>query len=105
MNTFTVNKKTYTAAPFTYNTICDLEDRGISLDAMEQKPMSMVRAYFAMCARMGKAQAGAEIEKHLIAGGSLNDVMEAMRKEMDESGFFRAMSERQEKEGTGTEET
>ena len=28
---FTVNGVTYTAKPFTYNVICDLEDMGVSL--------------------------------------------------------------------------
>ena len=46
MKNFTINRKVYKAKEFDFNLVCDLEDEGISLEAMQDKPMSMMRAYF-----------------------------------------------------------
>lgn len=86
----TVNKKTYIAKPFDFNMLCDLEDMGVSLEKAQEKPMSMVRAYFAICTGKGKEFAGKEMEAHLINGGSFDDVVEAMSEEMNNSDFFKA---------------
>ena len=46
---FTINGQKYRAKEFDFNTVCDLEDNGVSLQDMTKKPMSMARAYFALC--------------------------------------------------------
>jgi hypothetical protein len=104
MNRFTVNGKTYSAKAFDFNLISDLEDYGVSLEKMQDKPMSMVRAYFSMCAGKGKEYAGNEIEQHIISGGKLDDIVNAMSKEMENSDFFRAIKERADEE-TSEDET
>lgn len=102
-NTFAVNRKKYKAKPFDLNMVCDLEDFGISLAEMKSKSMSMVRAYFALCANLDKDDAGIEIQQHLIGGGTFNDIIDAMKKEMEESDFFRAISKTAEAETTEEE--
>lgn len=99
MNRFTVNNKQYTAKPFDVNMICDLEDYGVSLDDMKKKAMSMIRAYFAICADLDKDSAGIEIQQHLISGGKFDSITVPMGKEMEESDFFRALNTTAEKEG------
>jgi hypothetical protein len=99
MNTFTVNNKEYNAKPFDFNMICDMEDLGISMEQMTNKPLSMVRAYFSFHIAGGKEVAGKEIEQHIINGGDFNDIIEAMSKEMENSDFFQALSK------TAAEET
>lgn len=93
MNIFRVNGVTYTAVPFTFNTVCDLEDMGIAMTDIQKKPMSAVRAYFAICTGKDKDFAGQEMEQHLINGGSFDDVIKAMSVEVEKSDFFRKMSE------------
>lgn len=100
MNTFTVNGTEYKAKPFDFNMVCDLEDMGISLEEAGRKPMSMVRAYFGMCAGKGKEYAGKELEAHIIDGGKFDDIMTAMSDEMDKSDFFRNLSKTAEEETT-----
>lgn len=92
MNTFTVNGKEYKAKPFDFNLVCDLEDMGISLEQAGNKPMSMARAYFGLCAGKGKEFSGKEIDAHIINGGTLEEVMDAMSEEMEKSDFFRAIN-------------
>lgn len=97
MKTFTVNKIVYTAKPFTFNMICDLEDMGISMEAMANRPMSAVRGYLAICMGSDKDDAGVQMEQHLINGGNFEDVIEAMTEAMNESDFFQSLSKKQEK--------
>ena len=97
---FSINGKTYTAKDFTFNLLCDLEESGLSLDDMEKKPMSLIRAYFAICAGISREQAALLIQKHLIDGGKLDDITDPMAKEMNDSDFFRAISENKDEEVT-----
>lgn len=105
MRTFVINGVTYTAKPFTYNVICDLEDMGVTLQDMQNKPMSVVRAYFAICTGKGAEFAGEQIEKHVINGGDFTAVLEAMNEEMEKSDFFRALQNRTTDDSTENEET
>lgn len=98
MNTFTVNGTEYKAKPFDFNLVCDLEDMGVSLEEMGKKKMSMVRAYFAICAGKGSEFAGEELNAHFVSGGKFEDVVEAMNKEMEISDFFQALSKTTETE-------
>lgn len=100
VKTFSINEKAYNAKPFDFNLVCDLEDMGISLQEMGKKRMSVIRAYFALCAGMSNEDAGLEIEKHIIAGGSLEDLSAAMNDEMEKSDFFRTLFKKEEAEVT-----
>lgn len=89
MNTFTINGVTYKSAPINFNFMCDLEDNGISIDEAENKPMKLIRAYFAMSANIGVEEAGKLLGEHMINGGSLDELQEVFLEELDKSGFFR----------------
>ena len=97
--TFTINGKLYQAREITFNTICELEDAGVSLTEIEQKPISTVRSYFAICLGGNKEVAGQEIERHIINGGNLDEIMTAFREELADSDFFQALTK------TANEET
>ena len=90
--TFELNGKKYKAKAFDFNLICEFEDMGISLADLAKKPMSTVRAYFAMCHGESVEVAGKEMEQHLINGGNFDDVILAMNEEMEKSDFFRSLS-------------
>lgn len=100
MNTFTINGITYEAKSFSFNMVCDLEDRGISMDQIKEKPTTTARTYFAICAGLDDISAGDELEHHLISGGNFNELMTAMSKAMEESDFFRALKANAEKKTT-----
>lgn len=92
MRTFTINGKLYRAKPFTFNLLADLEDMGINLEQMQKKPMSAIRAYFALCAGGDAEYAGSEIQAHMIAGGNLTAISDAMAGELNDSDFFRSLA-------------
>ena len=95
-NRFSVNKVTYTAKPFNFDMICELEDMGVTFERIDRMPMSLIRAYFAACANISKEQAADLIQNHLLNGGKLEDITEPMAKEMNDSDFFRALSAKEE---------
>ena len=94
--TFEINGKKYEAIPFDFNLVCDLEDKGFSLDDFDNKTMSAIRAYLAICAGTDIRTAGKEIENHIIQGGKLSELHEVMGAELTESGFFKSISAEQE---------
>lgn len=100
---FTINGKRYTAKPFNFNTVCDLEDLGVSLQDMSKKPMSVARAYFAVCLNGDKEKAGTEIEEHIAAGGKFDELYSVMGDEINESGFFQALNQNQNEDAPETE--
>ena len=103
MKTFTINGISYTAKDFDFNLICDLEDMGVPLEKVQEKPLSMVRGYFALCAGKGNNYAGNEIQAHTVNGGNLEEITNVMSEKMEESDFFRALSKTEEKEITEKE--
>lgn len=100
---FTINEKRYQAKPFDFNTVCDLEDNGVSLAEMTKKPMSMARAYFALCLNGDKEKAGNEIQEHVKHGGDFNELYTVMGEEMNDSDFFRALNQKEEEETPAVE--
>ena len=99
-NRFTVNNVSYVAKPFDFEMVCELEDLGVSFDRIDKIPLSLIRAYFAICANVSKEQAALLIQNHMMNGGKLDDITEPMAKEMSDSDFFRAMSEKKEQDST-----
>lgn len=102
---FTFNGKTYKAAPFSFNTICDLERYGVSLADISERPLSTVRGYLGICGHMTMEQAGTEFEEAIINGESLDTIMEVMNGQINESGFFQAINKGQEEAPSESQET
>ena len=98
MKNFKINGKTYQSVIFDYNLICDLEDEGIDVDKMLDRPLGLCRAYLSVCGNMTKQDAGKEIGSHLSNGGTLEELMEIIGNELTESDFFRGQSQNEEKE-------
>lgn len=92
MNTFTLNGNTYIAKRFDFNLICDLDDFGINMQDIGKKPMATLRAYIALSANVSIDMAGEMMQEHMINGGNFDDVSKVMSKEMQDSDFFRHLS-------------
>ena len=85
----TLNGRSYKAADFDLNLICDFEDRGISLDDISNKMFNVIRQYVASSMNTDPKTAGVEISAHLNNGGKLEDISDVMTAAMEDSGFFR----------------
>ena len=94
VNRFTLNGVTYTAKPFTFGLLCDLEQvGGVDIKKLDSMSLSLMRGYLAVCADVDIREAEKIIEKHLANGGQFDDLSDAMAKEMEESDFFRSLSQ------------
>lgn len=98
MKTFEINGKEYNAAEFDFNLTCELEDNGVSLADIRKKPMSFIRSYVALSAGIDVDIAGKEIEAHITNGGKLDNVMNVMMEQINDSGFFRNLAAEPETE-------
>lgn len=94
MKVFKINEKEYNTKKIDFNMICNFEDLGISMDEIVKKPLSATRAYFSFCSGLNLDEAGTEIELHLIKGGELNEIMEGMSEEVENSDFFQALNKK-----------
>lgn len=95
IDTFTLAGKLIEAADFDFNTVCDLDEMGVALSTRGSTGMALLRAYVAVCADTTKTDAGKMIEEHIAGGGNLDQLSEVVGKKLNESGFFRRLSEGQ----------
>ena len=90
-----INGKDYKVPEFTFATMCDLENYGLSLTSINEKPLSAIRAFVALVIG-NKEKADEELEQHLINGGDFEDIAKEMMNALSSSGFFRSIAARQE---------
>lgn len=86
-----INGIEYKNVPLDFNAVCRLEDMGVDITSVDEKVMTTARAYAALCMRKPVSVAGQEIEKHVMNGGTLNEIYEAFGAEVEKSGFFQAL--------------
>ena len=98
---FTINGTEYEGAKYDYNTHCDMKDMGVDISKFTKNPEGIIRAYLAVSSGMDLRMAGDEINEHIINGGSLDGIMEALANEVNNSGFFqKAKGSKKEKKPT-----
>lgn len=76
-----------------YNTMCELEEMGISISELSNKPMSIIRTliFFALKKEDNKItmkEVGRQISEYLKNGGKLEAISEAIEVAIKDSGFF-----------------
>lgn len=98
MKTITINGNTYPIKTMDVNMLCDLEDMGISMNEMQSKSFSFIRAILSIWMGVDPKKAGREIELHLMNGGSLEEIMDGIKVAMEESDFFRHLTKTAEEE-------
>ena len=94
----TINGKFYKDVDLTFNTVCKIEDMGVPITSIGDNIMSAARAYVALCMRVPLEKAGEELESHVVAGGSMKEIIEIFNRKVDESGFFLALRKQTEEQ-------
>lgn len=98
-----INGKTYRAAEMTFNNVCRMEEMDAPVTLGQKVSFSLIRGYAALCMNTSKENAGEELEKHVLNGGSMDELYEAMAEAIDTSDFFRKMSEDKEQDVAAVE--
>ncbi len=90
MNSVTINGKSYDVPKLDFDTVCQLEENGISLLALNEanpKIATMLRAFVAWIIGSNPRAASAEIQAHLENGGNIADLLNAITTALNDSGF------------------
>lgn len=98
MSSVIINNKTYDVPKLDFDTVCQLEENGISLLAMNDrnpKIATMLRAFAAWIIGCSPQQASAEIQAHLEKGGNITDLLTAITDALNDSGFSRGNRQNQ----------
>lgn len=90
-----INGKEYRLPKLSFNTMCRLEEMGVSLTELNKMPMATIRAFTALAVGSPE-KAGEELEQHLISGGELTDILDEIKTAVNESGFFQALGKKKE---------
>ena len=87
-----INGKSYQAADFDVNMLCDFTDDGIDLGQMKKYMPKVARYYVAACMGADLEEAGAELTEHCKKSGGLikgmEDIFSVFSEAVEESGFF-----------------
>lgn len=105
MENFTINGRVVRAREIDFNFLCELGENDIDITEIDKKVLPAVRVYVAYCMGVGTGIAGEEINKHVVNGGDLGDIVNFFTEKANESGFFRALSKESENSEKTTKRT
>ena len=92
MSYVTINGRDYQIPKVTFDTICKLEESGISMLelASEKKPKIALlsRAFVAWILDVEPEQASEAIQEHIRNGGNIIDILDKVYEAIAEAGFF-----------------
>lgn len=76
-----------------YNTMCELEDMGLSIMEIETKTMTTIRALLYIALRKTDKsitieETGKQVTEYFANGGNIEKLGEAFTKAINNSGFF-----------------
>lgn len=101
--TFTVNGRTYPIRQLEFNEVCEFDKMGIHLDELGKMTIASARAYLALYNNGDEDWAGSEIQAHILGGGKLTDITEALVVAINTSDFFQNIGKKPETENQQSE--
>lgn len=91
---YTLNGKTYKINKIDFNTICELDDYGISIADAQEHGASFLRAMIAITANISLKKAGEEISREIENNGIENfqKISEVIIEAFEESDFLKKLA-------------
>lgn len=89
-----INGKNYVLPELNFNAIVRLEDLGIEIAKLQEKPLSVVRGFVALAMNAPLDKAGLELEEYIVNGGNIEVIVEEITKALQNSGFFQRLAKR-----------
>lgn len=86
-----INGNKYNIPEMSFDSVCELEERGINFLSMDKKNMklaTMARGLVAWVMDVDVKTASKEIESHVANGGDIIEILERIMGSMEKSGFF-----------------
>lgn len=89
-----INGREYEAPKMNFATLCKLEESGVAIDDIGNRPLTLLCAFVALAMGSAISNAQDELDAHMAAGGSLDEISSALDQAVRESGFFRSEAAR-----------
>lgn len=84
-----INGKIYEAPSLNFESMCKLEDWGISVSDLSRRPLACLSGFVALAIGGNLASGRAEINAHIENGGNLDELADELNKAVEDSSFFR----------------
>ena len=92
-NFIKLGEKRIPAADVDFNFVALLSENNIQLNEMGKKMLPTLRVYVAHCMGIDVETAGQIINQHMVKGGTLADIASVFTQKVEDSDFFRAISQ------------
>lgn len=92
---FKLNGKNVAIPEFTFNTVVQLEEIGISLSEFGNSTLRFVRAIISIALNCNEEEAGNAIEEFAKDGGDITELFEAVSEKVANSGFIKALANKE----------
>ncbi len=95
-----INGVDYRVPELGFNTICELEDKGISIydiispKVLRKKYMTIIRAFTGLATGLEPEETSFLIEKHLLSGGTMEGWLDEIIESVEKSDFFQKLVNR-----------
>lgn len=91
-NTVKIDGRTYIVREFDFNAACELSEKGFDIFSNDDSSaLVRIRAIVAWVMNIDAETAGNVIQKHIIDGGSLEDISNAFNAALEDSGFLKGL--------------
>lgn len=84
-----INGKEFESPRMNFATLCRLEEAGIAISDIGSRPLTLLCAFAALAMNVPMGEAQRELDAHMSAGGTLDEISGALDQAVRESGFFR----------------
>lgn len=100
MVTVKINNKKYEVKELGFGDMVHMEEMGFSvIESFKKKQFfSLATAFTGIAANCDKEEAEHLCEQHILGGGNLADIVTAFNAAVEESGFFKKLLGREQKE-------
>ena len=83
-----IANKEYNTPTLDFGNMCKLEDWGIGIDTLSDRPLTLLGAFCALAIGGTLDDGKAAVDEHIKAGGKLDDLTGELNRAIESSGFF-----------------
>ena len=93
-----INGQRIVPAELTFGTVRQMIGMGVDFNDLGKDLYTLVSAYVRISTGLRERAADELIQRHIVKGGNLDDVLDAFKSALDESDFFQALAKTKETE-------
>ena len=87
-----INGRKFKAAEITFGTVRKLHQLGVDFSNLGKDMLTLCSAYVQVSTRLSEDAVDELLQRHVLAGGSLDKILDVFQAELNESDFFQALA-------------